>query len=230
MPSFRSKLTMTSPTLLLGHAGSHKAFFSMPPNVKSLEANARFGPETGGTSRRGDCHSAAPPLPLVGVSIWMKRGCQQNDRTLADGSRQQQARPPVAEGTAVGAVRRQLTWYKADCGCLQRKELAGLYRCAPPLTAAAQISTGIATVGHRRPRQLRPPPAGALPWCLYHSAPLARILCTRLCLQPRAAAWPRRAGGGRAGSSRWRDFCHSAAPPSTFSRRVNRDGEGWPAE
>ena len=26
-----------------------------------------------------------PPLPLVGVSIWMERGCQLNDRTLADG-------------------------------------------------------------------------------------------------------------------------------------------------
>ena len=25
------------------------------------------------------------PLILVGVSIWMERGCQQNDRTLADG-------------------------------------------------------------------------------------------------------------------------------------------------
>ena len=25
-----------------------------------------------------------PPLPLVGVSIWMKRGCQQNN-SLADG-------------------------------------------------------------------------------------------------------------------------------------------------
>ena len=26
-----------------------------------------------------------PPLPLVGVSMWVKRGCQSNDRTLADG-------------------------------------------------------------------------------------------------------------------------------------------------
>ena len=24
-----------------------------------------------------------PPLPLVGLSIWMERGCQQNDRSLA---------------------------------------------------------------------------------------------------------------------------------------------------
>ena len=28
--------------------------------------------------------AAHPPLPLVGVSIWMGRGCQQND-SLADG-------------------------------------------------------------------------------------------------------------------------------------------------
>ena len=36
--------------------------------------------------RRDSCHSAAPhPLPTVGVSIAMERGCQQNDRTLADG-------------------------------------------------------------------------------------------------------------------------------------------------
>ena len=36
-------------------------------------------------SRRRDCHSAAPhPLPLLGVSIGMERGCQQND-SLADG-------------------------------------------------------------------------------------------------------------------------------------------------
>ena len=30
-------------------------------------------------SRRRDCHSAAPPLPLVGVSIWMESGCHFND-------------------------------------------------------------------------------------------------------------------------------------------------------
>ena len=35
-------------------------------------------------SRRRDCHSAAPPLLSVGVSIGMERGCQQNDN-LADG-------------------------------------------------------------------------------------------------------------------------------------------------
>ena len=27
-----------------------------------------------------------PTLPLVGVSMWMERGCQQNGRALADGS------------------------------------------------------------------------------------------------------------------------------------------------
>ena len=27
-------------------------------------------------------------------------------------------------------------------------------------------------------------------------------------------------------SSRRREFCHSAAPPSTFSRCINSDGEG----
>ena len=31
-----------------------------------------------------DCHSDAPPLPLVGVSIGMERARQQND-SLADG-------------------------------------------------------------------------------------------------------------------------------------------------
>ena len=41
-------------------------------------------PKEGETSRRRDCHSAAPPLPLVGVSIGMNRGCRQND-SLADG-------------------------------------------------------------------------------------------------------------------------------------------------
>ena len=35
-------------------------------------------------SRPRDCQSAAPPSPLVGVSIEMKRGHQQND-SLADG-------------------------------------------------------------------------------------------------------------------------------------------------
>ena len=35
-------------------------------------------------SRRRDCYSAAPPLPLVGVSIWVWRGCQQNG-SLIDG-------------------------------------------------------------------------------------------------------------------------------------------------
>ena len=42
---------------------------------------------SGGASRRRNCHSAAPPppLPVVGVSTWMERGRQQNDRTLADG-------------------------------------------------------------------------------------------------------------------------------------------------
>ena len=35
-------------------------------------------------SRRRDCHSAAPPLPLVGVPIAMEMGCQSND-SLADG-------------------------------------------------------------------------------------------------------------------------------------------------
>ena len=40
--------------------------------------------EHGYISRRRDCHSAAPPPPLVGVSIWMERGCQSND-SLADG-------------------------------------------------------------------------------------------------------------------------------------------------
>ena len=38
----------------------------------------------GKASRRQDCHSADPPLPLVGVSIWIKRRCHQND-SLADG-------------------------------------------------------------------------------------------------------------------------------------------------
>ena len=41
--------------------------------------------ELGGTSRRRDYHLLHPPLPLVDVSIWMERVCQQNDRTLADG-------------------------------------------------------------------------------------------------------------------------------------------------
>ena len=41
----------------------------------------------GCSSRRRRRHSAAPPLPLAGVSIRMERGCQQNDRTLADGCR-----------------------------------------------------------------------------------------------------------------------------------------------
>ena len=30
----------------------------------------------------------------------------------------------------------------------------------------------------------------------------------------------------RVTTRRWREFCHSAATPSTFSRRFNRDGEG----
>ena len=33
------------------------------------------------------------PLPLVGVSIRTERGCQQNDRTLADGAGGQEERP-----------------------------------------------------------------------------------------------------------------------------------------
>ena len=36
--------------------------------------NGALGPVS--SRRRRDCHSAAPPLPLVGVSIGMKRGCQ----------------------------------------------------------------------------------------------------------------------------------------------------------
>ena len=35
-------------------------------------------------SRRRGCHLMAPPLPLVGVSIWINRGCHEND-SLADG-------------------------------------------------------------------------------------------------------------------------------------------------
>ena len=32
-----------------------------------------------------------PPLPLVGVSIAMERGCQQNDRTLVSGYQRRSA-------------------------------------------------------------------------------------------------------------------------------------------
>ena len=78
------------------------------------------------TSRRRDCHSAAPPpLPsllkhlrqerdvhrhsaacplslLVGVSVAMERGRQQSDRTLADGSRPSQARWTVGRRSSSG--------------------------------------------------------------------------------------------------------------------------------
>ena len=40
----------------------------------------------GGKGSRRDGHSAPPPELLVGFSIGMERGCQQNDRTLADGA------------------------------------------------------------------------------------------------------------------------------------------------
>ena len=41
--------------------------------------------DAGMASRRRDCHFTSPaPLRLVGLSIWMKRGCHQND-SLADG-------------------------------------------------------------------------------------------------------------------------------------------------
>ena len=42
------------------------------------------GDGSGSGSCRRDCHSAAPPLPLVGVSIWMERDRPQND-SLANG-------------------------------------------------------------------------------------------------------------------------------------------------
>ena len=50
--------------------------------------------------RRRDCHSAAPPLPLVGVSIGMERVCQQNDRSLADGGTDQPCPAPAARPNA----------------------------------------------------------------------------------------------------------------------------------
>ena len=37
----------------------------------------------GGASRRRDCHAAAPPLPLVGISIGMKRGCKMTVSPMA---------------------------------------------------------------------------------------------------------------------------------------------------
>ena len=40
--------------------------------------------DNGTTSRRRDCHSAAPPSTFRGAPIQMERGCQQND-SLADG-------------------------------------------------------------------------------------------------------------------------------------------------
>ena len=41
-----------------------------------------------------------PPLLLVGASTVMERGCQQNDRTLVNGCRQEQAAGAVGPGTA----------------------------------------------------------------------------------------------------------------------------------
>ena len=42
-------------------SGCSKAFFNMPPDVRSLEANARFGPSTGGTLAR--------PVPCKAGSV-----------------------------------------------------------------------------------------------------------------------------------------------------------------
>ena len=74
---------------LLGHSGNGVAG-APDPRMEALGTGAQlFNISSNGTirvrgskgaaSRRRDCHSAAPPLPLVGVSIGNGRGCQQND-------------------------------------------------------------------------------------------------------------------------------------------------------
>ena len=58
--------------------------FGVADGDPSLQRNAMDKRVNGDYSRRRDCRSAAPPSPLVGVSVVMERGCQQND-SLADG-------------------------------------------------------------------------------------------------------------------------------------------------
>ena len=44
-----------------------------------------------------------PAPPSVGVSIWTERGCQQNDRTLADGQAERNAEQKLAHRPQHGA-------------------------------------------------------------------------------------------------------------------------------
>ena len=53
-------------------------------------------------SRRRDCHSAAPPLHLVGVSIVMERRCQQKD-SLVRGCSRRPGHAPAARCTATAS-------------------------------------------------------------------------------------------------------------------------------
>ena len=66
--------------------GEAAVLYFIPPALdpSQLEVAQRVGLPAGAFSRRRDCHSAPSPLPLVGVSIWIQRGCHQND-SLADG-------------------------------------------------------------------------------------------------------------------------------------------------
>ena len=53
-----------------------------PVGLRGANETSRL--TVGWDSHQRDCHSAAPPLPSVGVSIGMERGCHQN-YSLADG-------------------------------------------------------------------------------------------------------------------------------------------------
>ena len=93
--TLKSRLSRLKPIILrlarlIFSSGSTSLFFSdLEICVEALSSRLVVGlfelkPTFTVPSRRRECHSAAPPLPLVGVSIVMERGCQQND-SLADG-------------------------------------------------------------------------------------------------------------------------------------------------
>ena len=91
-----------------------------------------------------------PPLPLVGVSIGIERGCQQNDRTLAVGQPKKALRYPSRR-----ARRTRTVWTTMRPGCEPPSAIectvfwtgwSGRSQSQRPATTAFHRGTAVATL------------------------------------------------------------------------------------